>query len=283
MHLLVITGLSGSGKTSAIHALEDAGYFCVDNLPILLLPGLVQLLRSAKEPMERLAVVMDVREGGFLREYGRVFRELTEGGIKPEIVFLEAPTEVLLRRFEETCRPHPLAGERTLLDAIEWERRQLAGLRETADRVMDTSSYNIHELRRSLRELYCGTGRPTGQFQVELISFSYAKGIPPQVDMVLDARFLPNPHYDPELKERDGRDAEVRRYVERDAEASKILRKLLEIVEEMMAFYARSDRAYFVLGVGCTGGRHRSVSVVARLEERLKALGYRLTRTDRDL
>lgn len=283
MRLLVITGLSGSGKTSAIHALEDVGYFCVDNLPILLLPGLLHLLKAAKEPITRLAVVMDVREAGFLKEYARIFRELQREGIKPEILFLEAPVDILVRRFEETRRPHPLTGDRTLVEAIEWERRELRELREISDRVIDTSSYNIHQLRQSLKDLYGESGKEGDLLQIELISFSYAKGIPLHADVILDVRFLPNPHYEPDLKGTDGRDPAVIEYIQRDATASGILEKILEMIQEMVAFYGKADRAYFVLGVGCTGGRHRSVGVVSKIEERLRSSGHSPKVLHRDL
>jgi UPF0042 nucleotide-binding protein len=283
MRLLVITGLSGSGKTSAVHALEDVGCFCVDNLPIVLLPGLVHLLQAAQKPITRLAVVMDVREAGFLKEYRRIFRELQHQAIQPEILFLEAPVDILLRRFEETRRPHPLNGERSLLDAIESERRQLAELREIADRVMDTSSCNIHQLRQSLKDLYGESTNRGDLLQIELISFSYAKGIPLHADMILDVRFLPNPHYEPNLKERDGRDPHVLDYIQRDTAANSILAKLLETIQEMAVCFRKSDRAYFVLGIGCTGGRHRSVGVVSKIEERLRSLGYAPKVLHRDL
>jgi UPF0042 nucleotide-binding protein len=283
MHLLVITGLSGSGKTSAIHALEDVGYFCVDNLPVLLLPGLVHLLQAAREPITRLAVVMDVREAGFLKEYGRIFQDLRHEGIKPEVLFLESPVEILLRRFEQTGRPHPLTGERSLVEAMDSERRQLAELREIADRVIDTSSYNIHQLRQGLQELYGEYWKRGNLLQIELISFSYAKGIPLHADMILDVRFLPNPHYEPGLKDRDGRDPRVLDYIQGDTTANRILEKLLETVEEMTVYFSNSDRAYFVLGVGCTGGRHRSVGVVSKIEERLKSRGCALKVLHRDL
>ncbi len=274
VRLLIITGLSGSGKTSTVHALEDIGFFCIDNLPILLLPGLLDLHQGGGRRIEKLAVVMDIRGGSFLQEYSGVFDKVRERGIRPEILFLEASTEALLRRFEMTCRPHPLGERGTLLEGIEQEKEQLSGLRRIADRVLDTSCFNIHEIRQHLNILYGTSERGKKNLQIELISFGYTKGLPFHVDLMMDVRFLPNPHYDPEFRDRDGRDPEVREIVRSDSESDKILERFLELVELLIDFYENQDRAYFVLGVGCTGGRHRSVAVVYILEERFRARGY---------
>lgn len=283
MRVVVITGLSGSGKTSALQAMEDAGYFCVDNLPVLLLPGLVDLLASAQDPILRLSVVMDLRDERFVAEHRRVFGALEGRGVRPEVLFLEAPTEVLLRRFEETRRSHPLTGTRTLVEAIELERNRLGSVREIADRVLDTSHFNIHALRRTLHDLYGQEGPPGKRLQIELISFGYPKGLPLHADMVLDVRFLPNPHYIPDLRDRNGRDPRVVEHIRQDPKAAQVLDKLLDWVQEMASLYAATDRTYFVLAVGCTGGKHRSVAVVTLLEERLRAKGYRPCVVHRDL
>lgn len=283
MRVVVITGLSGSGKTSALQAMEDAGYFCVDNLPVLLLSGLVELLASSQDPIRRLSVVMDLRDERFLAEYRRVFEALGKKGVRPEVLFLEAPTAVLLRRFEETRRSHPLTGSRTLVEAIELERTRLIPLREIADRILDTSHFNIHEFRRTLHDLYAEEGRPQNRLQIELISFGYAKGLPLHADVVLDVRFLPNPHYASDLRDKNGRDPGVAEYIRKDPMAARILENLLDWVQEMASVYAAMDRAYWVLAVGCTGGRHRSVAVVRLLEERLRAKGYRPYVVHRDL
>ncbi len=274
MELIIITGLSGSGKTSAIHTLEDMGFFCVDNLPILLLPGLVDLFERSEQTNTKLAVVMDLRGKGLLERYVEIFQEIRDGGITPEIIFLEATMEALLRRYEETRRAHPLSGERTLAEVIAWEEDQLAGLRQAADRVIDTSFFNIHQLRRYLNKLYRREDNNEKQLQVELISFSYAKGLPYHVDFMMDVRFLPNPYWEPSLKELDGRDNKVQTYIRTNTKENEILDKFYQLVEGMIAFYEKDDRAYFVLAVGCTGGKHRSVAVVCSLEERLSSLGY---------
>jgi UPF0042 nucleotide-binding protein len=273
MRLLIITGLSGSGKTSVLHALEDMGFFCVENLPVKMLPGLVDYVEQSGDTVEGLAVGIDMRERSFLQEHPRVFQTVRERGIKPEVFFLEATTQVLIRRFEETRRRHPLAADRTLLEGIEWEKEQLAGLRQAADKVIDTSSFNIHQIRNYVQVLG-GPSEGQGQrLQVEITSFSYAKGLPLQADLIMDVRFLPNPHYDPALKDRDGRDPEVQAYIRKDPKAAEILETFIQMIEEVVAFYEKEDRAYFVLAVGCTGGRHRSVAVVCALEERLRLRG----------
>ncbi len=274
MQLIIITGLSGSGKTSAIHALEDIGFFCVDNLPILLLPGLVDLFEKSEQTSTKLAVVMDLREKGLLEKYSEIFREIRNRGVNLEIIFLEATTETLLRRFEETRRAHPLVGEQTLADGIAWEEDQLSGLRRMADKVIDTSFFNIHQLRQYISKLYLTTKKSKRQLQIELISFSYAKGLPFHADFMMDVRFLPNPHWEPTLKELDGRDAKIQGYIRNNAKENEILEKFYQLVEEMIAFYEKDDRTYFVLAVGCTGGKHRSVAVVCSLEESLCSLGY---------
>jgi len=283
LRLLVITGLSGSGKTSVLHALEDRGYFSIDNLPVLLLPGLLSLLEKADPRIEKLAVGMDIREGSFLREYKSVFQGVRDKGIKPEILFLEASTDALLRRFEETRRPHPLAGERTLLEGIEREKERLFALKQSADKVIDTTHYNIHQIRQYVHTLYEDADKKEKRLQLELISFSYPRGIPLHADVIVDMRFLPNPHYDPALKPLDGRDRRIQKAIQADERATEILDKFLEWVEAMVCIYEEEDRTYFNVGIGCTGGRHRSVAVLCLLEEKLGALGYRIKVFHRDL
>jgi UPF0042 nucleotide-binding protein len=273
MRLLIITGLSGSGKTSVLHALEDLGYYCVDNLPVKMLPGLVDYVAAAGYAADGLAVGIDMRERRFLQEHAGVFRAIREEGIKPEVFFLETATQVLIRRYEETRRRHPLCENRTLLEGIEWEKKQLSGLRQSADRVIDTSAFNIHQLRNYIQVLGAPSEGKRHRLQVEIVSFSYAKGLPFQADLVMDVRFLPNPHYDSALKDRDGRDAEVQEYTRRNGRAAEILESFIRLIEDMVALYEKEDRAYFVLAVGCTGGRHRSVAVVCALEERLRLRG----------
>jgi len=274
VHLVVVTGLSGSGKTSAIHALEDQGYFCVDNLPAKLLLGLLDLIQEAARKIEKLAVVMDIRERCFSGAFEEVFSRVRERGIPTEVLFLEASNESLMRRFDQTRRPHPLSRGRTLLDGIEAERAELSPMKRFADRVIDTSLLNIHQIRQYLVRLYGGKDPAVRTLQIELMSFGYARGIPRQADLILDVRFLPNPHYDPALRDRDGKDPAVQRAVLAEAESSALLESCMQWLVSMVRLYEREDRAYLKIGFGCTGGRHRSVAVVTLLAERLRSLGY---------
>ena len=273
--ILVITGLSGAGKTSAMHALEDMGYFCVDNLPAVLLPGLLDWINGSDGAMTMLAVVMDLRQGPFTESFEEVLSGIRERGMEPEVLFLEATTESLLRRFAQTGRPHPLAKGRTLREGIEAERGRLAALKRSADRVIDTSSWNVHQIRQVLHRFYGEAGGGgKKKLQIELISFGYVRGIPPEADLILDVRFLPNPHYDPVLRKLDGRTRQVQQAVRAEAESRDLLERCLLWLEAMAAFWESRDRAYLKVGFGCTGGKHRSVAVVALMSGRLREAGY---------
>jgi len=272
--LLVITGLSGAGKTSAMHALEDMGYFCVDNIPAVLLPGLLALMDGSDPRMERLAVAMDIREGRFPESFEQVLARVLERGVEPELLFLDASTESLLRRFGQTARPHPLGCGRTLREGIESERESLSRLMRRADRVIDTSSLNIHEIRQYLNRLYGRGESGEKKLQIELISFGYARGIPLEADLIVDVRFLPNPHYDPALREQDGRTCEVQEAVQAERETRDILMRCFEWLETLVARLEKTDRAYLKMGFGCTGGKHRSVAAATLMERRLRDGGY---------
>jgi UPF0042 nucleotide-binding protein len=282
MQLVIITGLSGSGKTSAVHALEDIGFFCVDNLPILLLPGFVDLLISAQNGFTRIAVVMDIRGGVFLKEYPNAFQQVKDRGVALEVLFLETSTEVLLRRFEETRRPHPLSQYQTLLQGIEQERIQLKDLKSRADKVIDTTYLNVHQLRQSIMNVYSNEKR-IPHIQIELISFSYSKGIPMHADILMDARFLPNPYYQAHLKDRNGNDSEVIRFIQQDHKATEVLNGFYQLVDSIVELCEYEDRSYLVIAIGCTGGRHRSVAVVNQLKGRLEKKYYQPKVIHRDL
>jgi UPF0042 nucleotide-binding protein len=274
IRMLVITGLSGSGKTSAMHALEDMGYFCVDNMPAVLLPGLLDLIDGSDPKIEKLAVAMDIRERRFLESFDSVFVQVRERNVQPEVLFLEASTESLMRRFDQTRRPHPLARGRTLLEGIEAEREDLSNMKQVADRVIDTTFLNIHQIRQYLHRLYGRRETSEKTLQIELISFGYARGIPLQADLILDVRFLPNPHYDPALRDRDGKNPEIQQAVLAETESRELLERCFLWLEEMVVFFEKEDRAYFKVGFGCTGGKHRSVAVVTLMEKRMRELGY---------
>jgi RNase adapter protein RapZ len=280
LRLLVVTGLSGSGKSTAIHVLEDLGFYCIDNLPVALIPRFVELWEISREEVRRVALGIDVRERHFLAEAPRVFEELRAAGVALEVLYFEASDEVLVRRFSETRRPHPAGDGGALADGIRRERERLRGLREIADRVVDTSALTVHELRGALREL---VEQPeAGRMTVSLVSFGYKYGIPTDVDVALDCRFLPNPFFVEELRHKIGTDPAVASYVLRREETEEFLRRIVELLEFTLPRYHREGKSYLTIGVGCTGGRHRSIVLVEELRRRLEAYGHRVLVRHRD-
>ena len=266
----MVSGISGSGKSSAIHALEDAGYYCVDNLPPDLLCDLGRVLASGTQPVERAAVGIDVRTRAHLEDLPRALQRLTaEGGVTVRGLFLEADEASLVRRFSETRRRHPLAEDgRSLLEAIRTERQHLAPLAEIADLVLDTSALSVHQLRHQVRELI--TGVPgDGSLTVLVQSFGFKNGIPMDSDLLFDIRFLPNPNYEPGLAEKTGQDTEVASFLERQPELEEHLAQMETLLAHWLPVYAAEPRSYLTISIGCTGGRHRSVYAVERLAARL--------------
>ncbi len=259
---MVITGLSGSGKSTATRAFEDIGWFCVDNLPALLLPRIVDLVSAARGEEARIAFVADVRGREFLPGVTKGIGELRQGGRSVHILFLDAPDEVLLRRFSETRRNHPLAGRGGTRGAIRRERELLRPLREAADMVLDTGGYTVHELREAVMRRFGGTGRT---MRVGILSFGYRYGVPPEADMVVDVRFLPNPNFVPSLKRLTGADPRVREYLTRHRITDRFLGRLAAFLKFLLPLYRKEGKAYFTVAVGCTGGRHRSVAVAELL------------------
>jgi len=261
--IVVVTGLSGAGKSTAIKVFEDLGYYCVDNLPPVLLPKIVDVVSEARGEEARVALGMDIRGQEFLPDLSRVLDELRGGQSAVHVLFLDAADEVLVRRFSETRRKHPLAVRGGALGAIRKERRILSPLREISDAVIDTSELNVHQLRDAVVRRYRREGG--GDLKVSVISFGYRYGIPVEADMVVDVRFLDNPNFVPELKRYTGLDPGVRDYV-LGARASKgFLRRLSDLLLFLLPLYRKEGKAYFTLGVGCTGGRHRSVAVAEAL------------------
>ena len=283
---IVVTGLSGAGKSAAIHALEDLGYFCVDNLPTPLVPAFADLVVSDSTPdldVRRSAVVVDVRDPRFLDEFPRVLRGLRRRTRLGAIVtFVDAADEALVRRFSESRRPHPMARGGSVLDGILEERTRLAPIRSLADNVIDTTELTVHELRRTFTEL--SRGRSKMRLVVNLVSFGYKHGIPLESDLLLDVRFLPNPHFVPSLRRHTGHHQSVQRYVD-GCDATKLfLAKATELLRFLVPQYAQEGKSYLTIGVGCTGGRHRSVVVAERLRRRLTGLdGVRLRVKHRDV
>lgn len=270
--LLVVTGLSGAGKSHALRALEDLGYFCVDNLPTTLISTFARLVDETGE-LSRAAVVVDVREKGLLAEFPRVYRQLRNvPGLEVRLLFLEASDAALVRRFSETRRPHPLAPRRSLLEGIREERTRLRAIRALADHVLDTSHMTVHELRRRVQGLVRGSaGR--SRLVLTLVSFGYKHGLPPDADLVFDARCLPNPYFVTSLRRRTGRAPTVQRYLERFPTSRAFVRRVAGLLRFLIPRYIDEGKTYLTVAVGCTGGRHRSVAVIEQLRRRLATLG----------
>jgi UPF0042 nucleotide-binding protein len=267
--LVVITGHSGAGKSEAIAAFEDGGFFCVDNLPPRMISQLGDLFRHDGSGVRRAAIVSDVRGGEYFDELLAVIDELTLEGLKPQVLFLEADEETLTDRFKETRRRHPLAPEGSMLDGIRAERALLAPLRERADVVMDTSDLTSGELRRRIAEDLLGT-EDKGKLALTLLTFGFKNGPPRDADLTLDVRFLPNPHYVDELRPLTGRDEEVRRYVESETQAGEFYGRLMPLLEFLVPAYVAEGKSHLTIAVGCTGGRHRSVTVADRIRRDLE-------------
>ena len=277
---VVLTGVSGAGKSVAIKCLEDMGFFCVDNLPTTLIPTFADLV--ARSQHTRVALGVDVRAGEYLTHLIDAIAALRARDHRVEVLFLEAGDEALVRRYRETRRRHPLAGEGQVLDGIRAERRALADLREIADRIVDTSALNVHQLKEQLVALYGSPGTRTG-LAAALISFGFKHGIPIDADLVFDVRFLPNPHFVPELRPLDGRDARVSEFIVKHEESRELLRRLQHLLDFLLPAYQREGKAYLTIAVGCTGGRHRSVSMVEELRRSLEERGFPPAVVHRDI
>jgi len=280
--MLIITGLSGSGKSTVLRALEDIGFFCVDNLPLSLLPPFLKMQSQAVGQGRKIALVMDVRTEGFLNNYAQVFHRLERQGYHLHLIFLEADDPTLIRRFSQTRRQHPLADHDTIIQALRQERQSLAGLRRLAQRIIDTSYYNPHQLRELIQDEYSEM-LPRQRMWLHLISFAYKKGIPPEADMVLDVRFLPNPYFVEELKPLTGDNPGVQRYVLAQPETQAFLDHLFALVDFLLPRYQEEGKTHLTLALGCTGGQHRSVVIANVLAQHLRQEHYPFTLSHRDL
>lgn len=280
--VVIISGLSGSGKSTAIKALEDVGFFCVDNLPVLLLPKFLELRAESHSEISKLALVMDIREKDFVSSYSEVLETLGKGGYQFEILFLEASDESLLRRYSETRMQHPLGKGQRLSEAIRNERQQLEGLKQIADKVIDTSHYNVHELKTVILG-HVLKAVQTGHLQVNVLSFGFKYGIPHEADLIIDVRFLPNPYFVSELRGLDGTASEVREFVERGKETQVFLEKYLDLLDYLLPLYEKEGKSYLTAAVGCTGGRHRSVVIAGRIYEHVKEKVDRINLIHRDI
>lgn len=264
VNMVVITGHSGAGKSEAIAAFEDNGYFCVDNLPPQMIGALGEMFRLPGSGVERAAVVSDVRSGEYFDELLQVLEDLESDGPRPEVLFLEANEEILTDRYKETRRRHPLAPEGRILEGIKAERKLLAPLRARADMVMDTSMDTAAQLRRRISDEMV-SNEDEGRMAVTLLTFGFKNGPPRDADLTLDVRFLPNPHYVTELRPMTGLDSEVREYVEAGTQAGEFYGRLLPLLEFLVPAYVTEGKSHLTIAIGCTGGRHRSVTVAERI------------------
>ena len=264
---IIVTGLSGSGKSHAIRALEDLGYFCIDNLPTQLIPTVAELARREDAGLSKIAIVVDIREGAFLQDFPKVYRKLKGlPEVSPMLVFLEANDAALLRRFSETRRPHPLAKDRSVGEGILEERKKLVRIRKIADLIVDTTNLTVHDLRNAFVELSRGTGR-RADLVVNLLSFGYKSGVPLDADLIFDVRCLPNPHFVERLRNLTGRDRAVSQYMRRSPETREFIDQLALFLKFSLPHYVREGKTYLTIGLGCTGGRHRSVMVAESLKK----------------
>jgi UPF0042 nucleotide-binding protein len=282
MEITIITGLSGAGKSVAIKSMEDLGYFCVDNLPPLLLLKMVELGSQSDSGIEHLAVGIDVRGGEFFEDLNESLDELDRGGISYRIVFLEADDETLINRFKESRRSHPIPSQGGITQSIARERELLQTLRGRADIVIDTSRINVHQLREQLMNQYRSDGESM-LLEISLVSFGYKYGLPLDADMVFDVRFLPNPYWVDELRELDGSDTRVRDHVMASDESKEFLDRVQALIQFLKEKFWREGRRYITLALGCTGGQHRSVVLVEELAARFKASGWTVNVRHRDM
>ena len=282
LSFVFITGLSGAGKSYAIKCFEDMGFFCVDNLPTTLIPTFADLTARSGQTIRRVALGVDVREGEYLSHLLDAIRELKARGHGIEVLFLEASEEALVRRYHESRRRHPLAADGNVLEGIRAERKAMSHLREIADRIVDTSALTVHRLKELLIEHYV-TPRARPGLTTSLVSFGFKHGVPFDADLVFDVRFLPNPHFVPGLRPFDGRDARVREFVLGNAEGRELLEHLKDFLKFLLPRYEREGKAYLTIAIGCTGGRHRSVTLAEELKRFLDELGYAPTVAHRDL
>jgi len=279
--IVIITGMSGAGRSTAAKALEDLDWFVIDNLPPGLLPTMINLTRRAEGALPRIAVVMDVRSRAFSSDLQSAITELATRGVRPRVVFMEAADDTLVRRFENVRRPHPLQEDGRVVDGIAAERQLLSGIREEADLVLDTSALNVHELRARMRDFF-GTGTAAAM-RVSVVSFGYKYGLPVDADLVADCRFLPNPRWVESLAPLNGQDERVRDYVLKQPGAEEFLKAYTETLRVTFDGYSRQGKQYVTLAIGCTGGKHRSVTMAEEIGLRLEEAGLGTQVMHRDL
>jgi UPF0042 nucleotide-binding protein len=279
---VVITGLSGSGKGSVLKAFEDLGFYCVDNLPVDLIPMFAELCATPGSRIERAAVVVDIRGGEALSQLPEMYRAIAKLHLKTALVFLEASDAALVRRFVETRRPHPMGRDLPVREGIRLERLLLKPMRQLADVIVDTTRMNVHELREFVQARF-GRLEKRQRMLVSVASFGFKYGVLPDADLVFDVRFLPNPQYVPNLKSKTGRDSAVKRYIESFHETREFTRRVTDLLLYLLPHYMREGKSYLTIGFGCTGGRHRSVAMAEKFAERISREGYKVKVMHRDV
>lgn len=275
---VILTGLSGSGKTVALNAFEDSGFFCVDNLPTTLIESFIDLC-SRTPSISKVAIGVDIRERRFFKDFSNIISALRRSQ-RVEIIFLEAKDEVIIKRFKETRRPHPL-GYKNLKEALHKEAEELSSIRDEADRIIDTSTLSPHQLRRLITRPYLG--EKTDKLNITLVSFGYKYGIPPEVDLLFDVRFLPNPNFIDRLKALPGTSMKVKRFVITQKETKHFFDKLYPLLDHLIPLYMDEGRSYLTIGIGCTGGRHRSPAIVEEMKKRFDRKRFNVSVVHRDL
>jgi UPF0042 nucleotide-binding protein len=276
--LIIITGVSGSGKGTTLKALEDLGYYAVDNLPLDLIPKFAELVHDSTR---RAALVVDIREGESLKRFPAVFRRIRRE-VRTRLLYLEADDATLMRRFSETRRPHPLGTDLSVAKSIEYEREQLAPIRELADNVVNTAKLNVHELRGLIADEFHGD-RDENKIRIDVTSFGYRYGVPSESDLVFDVRFLPNPNYIPEFKKHTGKHPKVARYIRSFPQTREFIDRIAELLIYLLPHYIAEGKSYLTIAFGCTGGHHRSVMIANEIHKRLAAAGYKVKETHRDV
>lgn len=282
LRVVIITGLSGSGKSTALRALEDIGFFCVDNLPVVLLPKFLDITTLSSPEIDRVAMVMDLRERSFLEKYQRIFARLKDKGFKIEVLFLEASDDSLLHRFSETRRSHPLSEKGPILEGIRLEKEKLLSLRKMADKIIDTTSINVHQLKDIVQRHFL----PSAGYKkmaINVTSFGYRYGLPADADLVFDVRFLPNPYFVENLKNYDGHSAAVKDYVLKNKESKEFLRKIFDLMTLLIPLYDKEGKVRLNIALGCTGGKHRSVVMANELSSHFSAKKYIINLNHRDI
>jgi len=282
IRLVVITGLSGSGKSTALKAFEDIGFFCIDNLPATMLPRFLELRDQISREVLKIALVMDLRGKDFLSQFPKIYQEINQKGYTIEILFLEADEDALIRRFSATRRHHPLGDHKILSSTIALERKKMQSIRRLATTCLDTTHFNVHQLREEILRLFSRAAHPH-QMTLNLVSFGYKYGLPKEADMVMDVRFLPNPFFVPELKELDGNQKPVIDYIMKWKETKAFLRQFYKLISFLLPHYQKEGKSQLTIAAGCTGGKHRSVAIINALADFLKKQKMLLNIRHRDI